>query len=121
MNKELLVKRIEGLIEFNQGKISEMNEKLTRNFVHNFSWYGEDLFMHHFKNDMYKALLIDINEYGAKEVLTAEIEGLKSYTSSPYLVRENSTGSLHREVSTWKFICKLQLLKEYEEWAKVIA
>ena len=125
MNKELLVKRIEGLIEFNQGKISEMNEKLTQNFVHNFSWYGEDLFMHHFKNDMYKALLIDINEYdyrfGAKRILTSEIERLKAYTSSPYQVRENSTGTLHREVSTWKFICMLQLLKEYGEWAKVIA
>lgn len=121
MNKELLVKRIEGLIEFNQGKISKMNEKLTQNFVHNFSWYGEDLFMHHFKNDMYKALLIDINKFGAKGILTSEIERLKAYTSSPYQVRENSTGTLHREVSTWKFICMLQLLKEYEEWARKIA
>jgi hypothetical protein len=121
MNKEFLVKHIEGLINFNQGKISEMNEKLTQNFVYHFSWVGEDLFMRHFKNDMYKALLIDINEYGAKEVLTAEIERLKAYTSSPYQVRENSTGSLHREVSTWKFICMLELLKDYEEWARKIA
>ena len=121
MNKELLIENIDWLIKNNQEKISEMVLKLATNFVHNFSWLGEDLFMRHFKNDMYKALLIDINEYGAKEVLTAEIERLKAYTSSPYQVRENSTGSLHREVSTWKFICKLQLLKEYEEWARKIA
>jgi hypothetical protein len=77
--------------------------------------------MRHFKNDMYNALLMDINEYGAKEALNTEIAKLKEYTRSAYQVRENSTGSLHREVSTWKFICKLQLLKDYEEWAKVIA
>jgi hypothetical protein len=121
MNKEFLVKHIEGLINFNQGKISEMNEKLTQNFVYHFSWVGEDLFMRHFKNDMYKALLIIINEYGAKEALNIEINRLKAYTSSPYQVRENSTGSLHREVSTWKFICMLESLKDYEEWARKIA
>jgi hypothetical protein len=121
MNKELLVENIDWLIKNNQEKISEMVLKLATNFVHNFSWVGEDLFMRHFKNDMYNALLMDINEYGAKEALNTEIERLKAYTSSPYQVRENSTGSLHREVSTWKFICKLQLLKEYEEWARAIA
>jgi hypothetical protein len=121
MNQELLVKNIDWLIKNNQEKISEMVLKLATNFVHNFSWVGEDLFMRHFKNDMYNALLADINEYGAKAALETEIAKLKVYTRSAYQVRENSTGSLHREVRTWKFICKLQLLKEYEEWAKVIA
>jgi hypothetical protein len=121
MNKELLVENIDWLIKNNQEKISEMNENLTQNFVYHFSWVGEDLFMRHFKNNMYNALLIDINEYGTENALKENIKRCKAYTSSPYQVRENSSGSLHREVSIWKFICMLELLKEYEEWARAIA
>jgi hypothetical protein len=117
MNQELLVKNIEHSIESNQEKISEMVLKLATNFVYNFSWVGEDLFMRHFKNDMYKALLADINEYGAKPALETEIAKLKVYTRSAYQVRENSTGTLHREASTWKFIGMLELLNELESYS----
>ena len=100
-----------------QDQLFQMVLKLATNFVHNFSWVGEDLFMRHFKNDMYKALLADINEYGAKAALETEIAKLKVYTRSAYQVRENSTGTLHREASTWRFICMLELLNELESYS----
>jgi hypothetical protein len=117
MNQELLVKNIEHSIESNQTEINKSMDKLAKNFVYNFSWVGEDLFMRHFKNDMYKALLADINEYGAKAALETEIAKLKMYTRSAYQVRENSTGTLHREASTWRFICMLELLNELESYS----
>ncbi len=114
MTQEFLIKHFQGLVEYNQEQINKLNAKLAENFVYNFPWVGEELFMRNFKLDWYNVLISEIKEYGVKDTLTVQVNRLKTITRSAYQVRENSTSTLHREASTWKYICMLELLNELE-------
>jgi hypothetical protein len=88
--------------------------RLAANVTYEFSWVGEDLFLASYKADQYARILMiqETNDCTLTEAIEHTIEDLERYISSEYNVRENSSGSLHKEVSTWKFIASMQLLKE---------
>ncbi len=102
--------------EMHEAKRSTLLERLAANVTYEFAWQGEDLFFASFKADEY-AFVLRIqaaNECTIQEAITYKIEDLERYISNEYNVRENSSGSLHKEVSTWKFIASMQLLKEFK-------
>jgi hypothetical protein len=93
-------------------------DKMTANFCREFAWNGEELWIETFKLDHYRAMLNDMVERGKDwvEVQAYWEERFASFTSKAYNVRENSTGALHREASTFKFLANMDLL----EWIKGI-
>jgi hypothetical protein len=116
---EFIINHFEGLIKFNQSNIEEAEAKLQKNFCHHFPWVGEDLYMWNFRNDHYKAICQDLKEQNSVDMVISEWKArLERYVSSAYNVRENSSGSLHREASTWKFIASMKLLEDLRKITK---
>ena len=94
--------------------------RLAANVTFEFSWVGEDLFLASYKADQYARILMiqETNDCTLTEAVEHCIKDLERYISNDYNVRENSSGSLHREVSTWKFIASMQLVKELKSVIK---
>ena len=94
--------------------------RLAANVTYEFSWVGEDLFLASYKADQYARILMiqETNDCTLTEAIEHSIEELERYISNEYNVRENSSGSLHKEVSTWKFIASMQLVKELKSVIK---
>jgi len=108
-----LQQELEATIQYNQKQIDEAKAKLAENFVYHFPWVGEELYKLEYKQDHYKAILHDITEGVAMvKIIEHWTRQFKDYTSRSYNVRENSTGSLFREASSWKF----QVQMEMAEW-----
>ena len=102
---------LQSTIRYNEIKIAEGQKKLAENFCHYFAWNGEDLYKLIFITDHYKTILKDMDEFGVEEVMTEYITRFEKFVSELYNVRENCTGALHREVSTWKFVAKMEMIK----------
>jgi len=105
-------KHLESQIKYSDKKLTELKEKLMTNFCHELPWLGEDIYKYQYKFEHYKQMLSELDEHSEEEVLNYWIEQFTNFISQSYNVRENSTGSLFRECSTWKFICNMELLKE---------
>lgn len=87
------------------------NQKLAKDFAYYFPWVGEDLWMDNFKLKYYQSMLIELETHTAEEVMAHHTKFILDFTGRSYNVRENSSGSLHREVSTWKFQALLNILE----------
>jgi hypothetical protein len=107
---ENLKKHLQEIIIINQIKIDEMKIKLDTNYCHWFGWVAEDLYKLTLANQNFNSIISDIDELGQEEALYYWINVLQREIN-PSNVRENSTGSLHREASTYKFIVNLELLQ----------
>lgn len=108
-------KQLENQIEFLEKKVNGCTEQLTKDFCHELPWVGEDLYISSYKLQQYKFILLDFNEWSKTpehEIINNWIKKYTTFISRPYNVRENSTGSLFRECSTWKFMCSMELLEE---------
>lgn len=102
-------------IAFLEKNVAEGNKKLAENFTYYFPWLGEELWVNTYKAAYMKSALEDTNGGRPLEVVLAHhIKFLRDYTSRVYNVRENSSGSLHREVSTWKFQANMALAEYFE-------
>jgi hypothetical protein len=103
-------KELESKFKHNQIRIEEMKAKLNENYCHYFAWVGEDLFRLQFTNDHLECIISDLESIDEIEVVTEWTKRLQGHIN-PHEVRENSTGSLFREASTYKFIVYLELLQ----------
>lgn len=93
-------------------ELTELKEALMDNFCYKLPWIGEQIYKNQYKLEHYKKMLSELDEHSEKKILTYWIEEFTKFISRSYNVRENSTGSLFRECSTWKFICNMELLEE---------
>jgi hypothetical protein len=118
--KNQLVKQLESQIKHNNQKIEKGFNDLKANFCHQLAWKCEDMFMLSFKNENYQELIHAIEVLKEEEGLNTMIERFEQFLSHSFHVRENSTGVMHREASTWKFICTMELLKEFRNFKKSI-
>lgn len=112
--RQELLSELNSNSNFLEKRINEYKEKLNENYCYYLSWVGEQLWIETFMNDHYKAIINELNNnnHSEKEVIEYWINVSENFISQSYNVRENSTGSLHRECSTWKFISHMNLLKE---------
>lgn len=116
MNKDL--KLVELRAEINQRikwlepRIAQNQEQLKQNFTYYFSWVCEELWKDEFKVAYYRHILVDAYENDIEEVMMKKARQLAKFCTEAYNVRENSTGALHREASTFKFISSLELLED---------
>ena len=103
---------IENQIKYSEKKLTELKERLIVNFCYELPWIGEDIYKYQYKLEHYKTMLAELENESEEAVVKYWTERFTKFISETYNVRENSTGSLFREVSTWKFICNMELLKE---------
>lgn len=116
-----IIETIKYEIQHLERRISEDQKKLNDNFVHYFSWCGEDLFMNNFKLQYYRGVIIESDEnpdLPVETIIEHYIKTLNNFIAQTYNVRENSSGSLHREVSTWKFIASMEIAKYFKSLLK---
>jgi hypothetical protein len=106
---------IQSEINYLQNKIIEAETSLQKDFLYYFEWVSEELFMHKFKiNELQFKLEFILNI--EDEALVIEeckmiIKSYERFLDSEYNVRNNSSGTLHRETSTWKYQSILELKK----------
>jgi hypothetical protein len=102
-------------INYLQNKIVEAETNLNKDFLYYFEWVSEELFMHKFKiNELQFKLEFILNIEDQALVIEECKMIIKSYErflDSEYNVRSNSSGTLHRETSTWKYQSILELKK----------
>jgi len=98
-------------VERNEKLIADDKAKMMDNFLYYMPWNAEDLYKKIYITEYYKAMLFDMDKYTVLEVVKEWIERMEGYINQSYNVRENSTGSLFRETSTWKFVCNMEMLK----------
>jgi hypothetical protein len=98
---------------------ADLLAKLSENVVYQMPWVTEELFIASFKLSVYNmiphignVLTQNVDEICISQKVQWKIADLELHVSREYNVRENSSGSMHREVSTWKFIASMQLIKE---------
>ncbi|CAB4151677.1 hypothetical protein UFOVP595_25 [uncultured Caudovirales phage] len=100
-------------INYLQNKIVEAETNLSKDFLYYFEWVSEELFKHKFKiNELQFKLEFILNI--EDEALVIEeckiiIKSYERYLNSEHNIRSNSTGTLHRETSTWKYQSILEL------------
>jgi len=95
----------------------ELLDKLADNVVYQMSWVTESLFENAFKErvfDEINIMMVKCDDVDIAEAIEIKIKELQQFISSPNNVRENSSGSMHREVSTWKFVASIELIKELQ-------
>jgi hypothetical protein len=102
-------------INYLQNKINDLEKKLNEDFLQHFAWVSEDLFHHKFqvqelkfKYDFLNDINSDLSEIEECKII---IKGYEQYLDSDFNVRSNSSGTLHRETSTWKYQSILELKK----------
>ncbi len=111
---KIYIREIKSIVNNLTSKVTADTEKLNENFAYYLPWCGEDLWRNTYCRDFFKGLLEELEGDYAAFVLGNKIELLKGHCRRSYNVRENSTGSLHREISTWRFICDLENLNTLE-------
>lgn len=109
---------LEITIGMKEANVLKLKTRLFNNYTYELSWVGEDLFIEQYKLEHYKAILEDVVKLGEEESMRYWLERFNGHINQDYNVRENSTGSLHREVSTWKFIAIMQMIKELNKLNK---
>lgn len=105
--------------------IEKLQARLDEDFVYQLPWVGEELWQKSFEaryiNEVIKAMegleqsTSSDNPCPVRQVIFINCKQLKEITTRPYNVRVNSTGSLHREVSTWQFQVQLELYLYFNE------
>jgi heme oxygenase len=97
--------------------IQTSEAKLTEDFLYYFSWVGEELwkmkYQQQFIQRIYDAACEseETIEQDLKKQIKTRLQMLREECLKPYNVRTDSTGALHRETSTWKFQCDLELME----------
>lgn len=93
----------------------KLMDDLSSDITYKFAWIGEELFKESLKADVYLHIKnASQEELTLEDAISERIKGIQQFLSSPYNVRENSSGSLHREVSTWKYIAFMEVLQELQ-------
>ena len=118
-----IVAELKNQINYLQNKNSKLKERLDANFVHEFAWVGEDLFINEFKLQQFKhkhefLSNLETDENNFTFIMNNELKNIinsyEDYLSREYNVRTNSSGVLHREISTWMYVATMDLKKFFQ-------
>lgn len=116
MKTELNLSQIlNNYVSFYELRVSELMLKLESDYLYQLPWLGEEIYKYKYTIAYYNSMLNDLQSETDVVVLGYHIRTLLNYCKSPYNVRENSSGALHREVSTWKFQCNLEIIEKLEK------
>ena len=118
-NSETIIKALEKKIESEKVKIKDIQKRLDENFCYSFPWVGEELYKSHYLVNEYTRLLENINLDKVDESINFYLDYHKRFLGVKYNVREECSGSLHREVSTWKYICVMEMVEFITKISKI--
>jgi hypothetical protein len=107
-------------MDYLRKKTEKDMKKLQENYVYYLPWCGEELWKNQFMLEHYEYYAKNLPEDtdAANDYLTRTIKQLKEICMRSYNVRTDSTGALHRETSTWKFQCQLDIIDFLENLAR---
>jgi hypothetical protein len=117
--------RLSSRLTYLNNQIAPLQARLDEDFVYQLPWVGEELWQKSFESRYVSEVLKAMegleestssdNVCPVRQVIFHNCKQLKAITTRPYNVRVNSTGSLHREVSTWQFQVQLELYLYFNE------
>jgi hypothetical protein len=113
-SKSTLTDLVKSEIKVLNHRIAEMKSRLDADFEYNLAWVGEDLYKANLRLKVMNGLIAELGSHTEEEVIAYNLKYALDFITRSYNVRENSTGSLHREVSTWKF----QVQVDFYNWLK---
>jgi hypothetical protein len=126
----LVINELESNLKYSDKKRVNLLNKFNEDFCYELGWNGELLWKLSFRCKEYSRLIkrIESNYYDWLEFNKDTIDTLETlqnfvdenmyFLSMSYNVRENSTGSLHREVSTYKFQETMEINNEIKSIIK---
>lgn len=125
MSKQI-ISELKSMLKHTNAKVESLQKKLSDDFVYGLAWYGEDLWKQSFRSKELTKLVTDIennlldadSNLSTLDVLESWIDNIEVFLSRPYNVRENSTGSLHREVSTYRYQEIMEMMIEIKSIVK---
>jgi conjugal transfer/entry exclusion protein len=117
-NKSDNVKSVMFSIKHAEEKVEQLQSRLNENYLGNFAWAAEDLWRQSFiVIDLKRKLNYLLDEETSLtelEKINEIIDTYQNILDRTYNVRSNSSGSLHREVSTWEYQENLDLKRFFK-------
>ena len=117
-NKSDNVKSVMFSIKNAEAKVEQLQSRLNENYLGNFAWAAEDLWRQSFiVIDLKRKLNYLLDEETSLtelEKINEIIDTYQNVLDRTYNVRSNSSGSLHREVSTWEYQETLDLKRFFK-------
>jgi hypothetical protein len=111
-----LQETLNSLIQYRQGQIQIKKQALNENFIYWFPFLMEDIFFLEYEISKFKSMLESLETESEYDVLKFTIKNLKEYCSVPRNVRSDSSSTLSREASTWKYVSNLRIIDMLEDY-----
>ena len=125
-----IIDRVKFELQYLAKEQAEGMKRLGEDFEHNFAWVGESTFRAAFKTKVLNGLLRQLKEVDimdqsvlsyeelVESTIKTEIQYRKEFLMKSYNVRENSSGALFRDASTWRFQSIIEMVEIMEKLIK---
>lgn len=100
--------------DYHKSKFENCKQLMDDDFAYQVAWQLEDAVMNQHLMNLYLTTALVVEEEGAESGLHIALERWREHTSKVYNVRSNSTSEVSNMISTWKYICKLEVCEHIE-------
>ena len=100
---------------YHNSKFENCKQLIDDDFAYQVAWQLEDAVINQHLTNLYLTTASMVEEEGAESGLHLALERWREYTSKVYNVRNNSTSEVSNMMSTWKYICKLEVCEYIEK------
>lgn len=110
-----VLKELNRKADYHKSKFENCKQLMDDDFAYQVAWQLEDAVINQHLMNLYVKTAYVVEENGAESGLHLALEGWREYTSKVYNVRNNSTSEVSNMMSTWKYICKLEVCEYIEK------
>jgi hypothetical protein len=100
---------------YHKSKFANCKQLMDDDFAYQVPWQLEDAVTNHYLMNLYLSVATAVEETDAQTGLAYCLDKYKEYTSKLYNVRGTSTNEVSNMMSTWKFICTLEVCEVLEK------
>ena len=104
--------------DYHKSKFENCKQLIDDDFAYQISWQLESMVTNQHLMNLCLTTALIIEEEGAETGLHLALDKWKGYTSKVYNVRSASTSEVTNMISTWKYICKLEVCEYIENLIK---
>lgn len=109
-----VLKELNRKADYHKSKFENCKQLMDDDFAYQVSFQLEDAVTNQHLMNLYLTTASMVEENGAESGLHLALERWREYTSRVYNVRNNSTNEVSNMMSTWKYICKLEVCEYIE-------
>jgi hypothetical protein len=103
---------------YHRNKFVNCKQLVDDDFAYQLAWQLEDMVTNHYLMNLYLSVAHAVEESDAQTGLLYCLSKYKEYTSKTYNVRGTSTSEVSNMMSTWKYICTLEVCEVLEKMIK---